>query len=547
VTEPVSAEPTDPYGLAKERARDLSAEVEARLDAVPVGDGDAFRTEVRAVVDALVAENESLADGLAGVVKFSNAVRGALGAALGKRVERMPGLEALALLISEWDELRADLDRERASRRDWMAEAMRLDVLVEEQHGLNADWVRYRDRVVAQRREWRGELAKALGIDVTDGLPHMFPLIAKVGVLRTRLIESARRGAAIQHDLDDTLSRLHAVRVEQHTLRAEHDRVRAENRRLASDNLALRNTVRWVERDIALLREQGASVNVIPDDAEALVAQCLEDYWNGLREGARTVYDETAAGQAHLVLKLVRSWLAPSATDPATHTDCRSEDGITVGLVDSIITSARVLKSRDLTGQATHEALEDLRQDEDVSALLSVAVPVPAYPEPLYAHNIWCALRKDGKACSCGAVPVDEPATPDEVVHEITLTTRGTYTTARCSNCGVIAGDHDLAWVQDKVDQHTADSLRPAPVRDDPSLTALRAKLRDECSATEGATGVDCHLAPGHDDWHHGTHIPRTDGTESIGYPFNIHWPRNQYDGPRVAPQASSTPTPKEN
>jgi hypothetical protein len=50
------------------------------------------------------------------------------------------------------------------------------------------------------------------------------------------------------------------------------------------------------------------------------------------------------------------------------------------------------------------------------------------------------------------------------------------------------------------------------------------------CGATEGGMGVDCHLPAGHPGWHSASHTPRTDGTESIGYPFHIQWPRFGWD-----------------
>lgn len=53
-----------------------------------------------------------------------------------------------------------------------------------------------------------------------------------------------------------------------------------------------------------------------------------------------------------------------------SHTDCRDEEGITVGLVDSIITAVRVLKEHDLTGEATKEALADLASDDDFQRLV---------------------------------------------------------------------------------------------------------------------------------------------------------------------------------
>jgi enoyl-CoA hydratase/carnithine racemase len=55
-----------------------------------------------------------------------------------------------------------------------------------------------------------------------------------------------------------------------------------------------------------------------------------------------------------------------------THTDCRSETGITVGLIDAIITMVRLLAQRDLSAPEVQEALKDLRQDEDLAKVLRV-------------------------------------------------------------------------------------------------------------------------------------------------------------------------------
>ena len=53
------------------------------------------------------------------------------------------------------------------------------------------------------------------------------------------------------------------------------------------------------------------------------------------------------------------------------HTDCRSETGITVGLIDAVITMVRLLAHRDLSAPEVQEALKDLRQDEDLEKLLN--------------------------------------------------------------------------------------------------------------------------------------------------------------------------------
>jgi hypothetical protein len=53
-----------------------------------------------------------------------------------------------------------------------------------------------------------------------------------------------------------------------------------------------------------------------------------------------------------------------------THTDCRSETGVTVGLIDAVITMVRLLTERDLSAPEVQEALKDLRQDEDLRKVL---------------------------------------------------------------------------------------------------------------------------------------------------------------------------------
>lgn len=47
-------------------------------------------------------------------------------------------------------------------------------------------------------------------------------------------------------------------------------------------------------------------------------------------------------------------------------TDCRTEVGVTIGLIDAIISIARVLAIRDLSAPEVQEALLDLKSDEDV-------------------------------------------------------------------------------------------------------------------------------------------------------------------------------------
>jgi hypothetical protein len=53
--------------------------------------------------------------------------------------------------------------------------------------------------------------------------------------------------------------------------------------------------------------------------------------------------------------------------------DCRSEVGITIGLIDGIISAARILARRDLTDPNIVEALKDIRADEDVHRIVGSA------------------------------------------------------------------------------------------------------------------------------------------------------------------------------
>lgn len=50
--------------------------------------------------------------------------------------------------------------------------------------------------------------------------------------------------------------------------------------------------------------------------------------------------------------------------------DCRSEEGITIGLIDTIMNCCAALRGRDLSHTQVVEALKDLRSDEALQALM---------------------------------------------------------------------------------------------------------------------------------------------------------------------------------
>lgn len=59
---------------------------------------------------------------------------------------------------------------------------------------------------------------------------------------------------------------------------------------------------------------------------------------------------------------------------------CRSEEGITVGLVDAVIGIVRVLAPRDLTAGPVQDALADLFQDPDLRTIRDAYVEVGSVP-----------------------------------------------------------------------------------------------------------------------------------------------------------------------
>jgi hypothetical protein len=67
--------------------------------------------------------------------------------------------------------------------------------------------------------------------------------------------------------------------------------------------------------------------------------------------------------------------------EPVEPVDCRTPEGVAVGLIDGILAMARTLRSVERS-RAVEDALDDLRQDEDVRALLAAAPPAAPPPPP---------------------------------------------------------------------------------------------------------------------------------------------------------------------
>ena len=105
---------------------------------------------------------------------------------------------------------------------------------------------------------------------------------------------------------------------------------------------------------------------------EALEAQ--EQLLIALRAGS-TEFDVSYSGNREIDIwcsEFTESQNTKTPKEPnQTSTDCRTEVGVTVGLIDGIIAMARVLSNSDLSSPEVVEALKDLRADEDIQKLFS--------------------------------------------------------------------------------------------------------------------------------------------------------------------------------
>lgn len=50
--------------------------------------------------------------------------------------------------------------------------------------------------------------------------------------------------------------------------------------------------------------------------------------------------------------------------------DCRTQDDITIGLIDGMIATYRILRDRDFSSHDVKEALKDLASDGDLEFIL---------------------------------------------------------------------------------------------------------------------------------------------------------------------------------
>lgn len=61
-----------------------------------------------------------------------------------------------------------------------------------------------------------------------------------------------------------------------------------------------------------------------------------------------------------------------ATSNKVTITDCRTEEGVTVGLIDSLMSIAQAILDRGVRSVAGQEALKDLQSNEALRLLLTI-------------------------------------------------------------------------------------------------------------------------------------------------------------------------------
>lgn len=114
-----------------------------------------------------------------------------------------------------------------------------------------------------------------------------------------------------------------------------------------------------------------------PIEVEQLLSLIIKRVANRTTEAHAQIWQALHPEQPGIVPPLLSLTDAPSSAQSSVvrtaSTDCRSEEGVTIGLIDALITILRVLVQRDLTPLAVHEALLDLADDADLRQLVPFA------------------------------------------------------------------------------------------------------------------------------------------------------------------------------
>ncbi len=106
-------------------------------------------------------------------------------------------------------------------------------------------------------------------------------------------------------------------------------------------------------------------------DAASILGVSDETLRNWEREGKLSPFHTEGGHRRYYradIEKLAGIYIEPRGCT----TDCRLENGVTVGLIDAIISIARILRKRDFNDEAVKEAILDFKSDEDINFLINL-------------------------------------------------------------------------------------------------------------------------------------------------------------------------------
>ena len=186
-------------------------------------------------------------------------------------------------------------------------------------------------------------------------------------------------------------------------------------------------------------------------------------------------------------------------------TDCRSEEGVTVGLIDALIAICRPLATRDLATPATCAALEDLRSDSDALAIF-LGLPPAADGERGAYGDAYQGAREDLAFWKRRALEAEEKLRQQgSIIDHLTLEAQGETRMGEphiaqgqqvgCQECGRLRGDfEELAERYGKL-QAGEDSLLAEVVTERDQALAELSALKAQQVGQEPAGEV--HLRKG--------------------------------------------------
>lgn len=133
------------------------------------------------------------------------------------------------------------------------------------------------------------------------------------------------------------------------------------------------DVLRWYAEEVSRLREQLAAQPTLPQDAETQIARAIHGYWDLMHGASGEDYDETAAGQAHQVMKVLRSWGVSSSEVEAPQEMVQHKVLIYPGDPNLWTAYCQAPKCGQWSGGGTQQHAEDWKDQHEADTLRPVA------------------------------------------------------------------------------------------------------------------------------------------------------------------------------